>query len=417
MKNYTDYMDNISVDTELHKKIMTRVTHKTIPFHKKNAIFRYTGLAACVAILLFCILTIPSLLNPSIEDSTIGNTPNNSGAFGSNHDTVPPAKNEDEFDLDALSGLPVDNFSLAEIDSGIAADRMVFRQFSDFFAISLQQTFAFVRVVETEQWIKENPFYSNGVLVQTSTLHIISVLWSDSNVPETITLSQSLVGGCTGDEKNNLLRKDGVYLLPMNYWQPDDMWNIIGTLDVLFEVDNEGRIWSHSQYEDFNRFDGQAANAPADIIVAMLTDESYAAASTLFGQIVRNWGVLAEITVLGTAATELEPNLIVVSADNVLSVSLNNAYTWHPENGEEFTAASRLQLAQGRRYLVLFDPTSDRPSIESYMVAIINTDNTITAIAINSDYNNVFEQFNGYTVEQMALEAERAKLWHDRFVE
>ena len=73
MKSYTDYMDNISVDKELHERIMERVTQKSTPQHRPRAVFRYAGLAACAAVLLLCVWTIPGLFNAPVDN--IANNP------------------------------------------------------------------------------------------------------------------------------------------------------------------------------------------------------------------------------------------------------------------------------------------------------------------------------------------------------
>jgi hypothetical protein len=56
MKEYTDYMDSISVDTELHKKIMERVTQGSA--HKSRSVIRYSAAAACAAVVLLCVVIV-----------------------------------------------------------------------------------------------------------------------------------------------------------------------------------------------------------------------------------------------------------------------------------------------------------------------------------------------------------------------
>ena len=80
MKSYTDYMDSISVDNELHEKIMERVTQKPAPQHRPRTVFRYAGLTACAAVLLLCVWTIPGLFN-----TPTSNLPNNPAVISSNN--------------------------------------------------------------------------------------------------------------------------------------------------------------------------------------------------------------------------------------------------------------------------------------------------------------------------------------------
>jgi len=47
-------------------------------------------------------------------------------------------------------------------------------------------------------------------------------------------------------------------------------------------------------------------------------------------------------------------------------------------------------------------------------LAKINVDGTITALSLDEPYS-AFLEYNGYTIAQMAEEAERAKIWHERF--
>ena len=62
-----------------------------------------------------------------------------------------------------------------------------------------------------------------------------------------------------------------------------------------------------------------------------------------------------------------------------------------------------------RRFeLLLFDPSEGGPYFEERSVARINADGTITAIS----EENLFSAFNGFTVEQVKVEAERAIEWH-----
>jgi len=62
MKSYTDYMDNISVDKEMHEKIVERVIRKPAPTHQNRALYRYAGLAACAAVILLCVWSIPKFI-------------------------------------------------------------------------------------------------------------------------------------------------------------------------------------------------------------------------------------------------------------------------------------------------------------------------------------------------------------------
>ena len=379
--------------------------------NKKRIIYRYIGIAACMAVIaILCIMLIPNL-------------------FG-NPDDTPPSKYpiNPDIPLDkSLAGLPVNNFSLGDVQLGVdfAMDRLVFSQLSDFFSYNMPPVFAYVRVVGTELWEDKN---SHGSFwQQTSSLYVISELWNQGDaLPEIISLTQSLYGGCVlwvengvlkGSEITHLLREGGVYLLPLGSWEWDGevRWYLHGDLDVLFEVDDKGLVWSHSRYPDFSRFDGKAAGVLTEAVTAFTSDENFTAATTTFGQIIRHWGVFAEVTVLSEIATVGrwgdDQYHFTLKADDILSVS-NVWSPLRPEKGSEIRAVSYIPgyLEKGGRYLVLLDPSEDGPYIDPSRAAKINNDGTITA------EDSVFERFNGYTVAQMAEIAERAKAWHDRYV-
>ena len=62
MKKYISYLDNISVDTEMHENTMRRLNQK--PRHFRAA-YRYGGLAACLAIVLACVFVLQGLFSPN----------------------------------------------------------------------------------------------------------------------------------------------------------------------------------------------------------------------------------------------------------------------------------------------------------------------------------------------------------------
>jgi len=112
MKGYKDYMDNINVDPSLHEKIMSRATNKTAPKKRIKYVYRFAGIAACVALLMFGIWAIPNLLN----DTTPGNggpngyiirDPNGHAQNGNGEATDPP------FDMHALIFNEVESFMSA----------------------------------------------------------------------------------------------------------------------------------------------------------------------------------------------------------------------------------------------------------------------------------------------------------------
>ena len=91
MKGYKDYMDNISVTPELHYKIMQKTNRQPKPFDRNRVVHRYAGMAACVAVLLLCVLTIPNMITDIGQDAphTVG-THENGNNNGASPDVTQP---------------------------------------------------------------------------------------------------------------------------------------------------------------------------------------------------------------------------------------------------------------------------------------------------------------------------------------
>jgi hypothetical protein len=228
-----------------------------------------------------------------------------------------------------------------------------------------------------------------------------------------------------GDERTNMLRAGGVYLLPLEYYEEEDIWRVWAELDVLFEVDDKGLIWSHSPYEGFSRFDGRGANELADAILAITSDENLPAAVTTFGQIARHWGVLVDVTVLSEAKAPdmwgMERFEYVIKVNGVLSGPDDTDY--QGGDAREIKAYSYATgatgfLAIGGRCLMFLDYSEGGPYLSPERTAYISADGTIAPIpdaAGYTPYANVFGEFGGSTLAEMAEEAARAKAWQARY--
>ena len=80
MKKYVSYLDSISVDPEQHERTMKRLNQEPRQSKNTRVIYRYAGLAACAAIVLLCVWTIPGLFNTPTP-----NIPNNPGVISSSN--------------------------------------------------------------------------------------------------------------------------------------------------------------------------------------------------------------------------------------------------------------------------------------------------------------------------------------------
>jgi hypothetical protein len=64
MKDYKNYMDNLSVDETLHEKIMNRLTQRSTRRHIVTNNFRkYISMAACAAVMLIFVVSIYPHMN------------------------------------------------------------------------------------------------------------------------------------------------------------------------------------------------------------------------------------------------------------------------------------------------------------------------------------------------------------------
>ena len=274
----------------------------------------------------------------------------------------------------AIIGLP--SATPAACDGqGVSADRIGFHRLQDLlFQIRTPRAIVFARVNEQTQ-----PQSSEGGwLTQTSTLQVLSTVWGGDSEPppQFLTVAQGfldsgsgIMGCCVGSIP---LRKGGVYFLPLGY--NDGGWFIIGSEDVLFEVDDRGKLYSHSQFPDFNRFDDEEASVVADAILLLIEDENFAAATSRFGRNMR-WNYEVAVVTYGESA----------------GVHWEVSY-----NGAEFE--------MGVSYLALI---ADNNTVWDFYVTRVNHDGTITPSS-----ESVFADLYGYTVDEVIAFAERARAWH-----
>lgn len=389
MKNHDEIM--LSIKEKANAKIAQR--------KKQKRVMLSTILSLCVVAIITAgaINITPQFLKKHIDTPLVTTPPNNI-------DT-------------SLIGLSVDNFNLSEVQSdGVMNDRMVMTRLSDFFTYSSVDMFVYVRVFDTKQWVDKEEGYNT--LKQTSSVYILSDVWSKNpDIPKTVTISQSLYGGCVGDEKTNMLRNGGVYLLPLTKWEEDANWYVYGDLDVLFEVDNTGKVWSHSQFNGLNCYDGNQVSVLSEDIMAMTSNENFATAITSFGRIVRYGSVLVEAKVLSGDKTKdkwgndyyeytlSEINLLSTAADMDIEISGNENHVISYET---------VPLESGFEYLLFLDVSEDYTSISDSRIAKINDGNTISPLP-STEYSNIFTEYSGYTIEQMKNEVERAQAWQVEF--
>jgi hypothetical protein len=162
-------------------------------------------------------------------------------------------------DPDHWRGLATENFVLQEqTESNIAANRIVFQTLQDL----ADYSDAFIIVPNVHKIASDGDNMQTAIAEYAETIGdmIQTRQWDDYTIStgNRILIRQTLIGGCTMDEPNNLLRVGGVYLLPIKFNSSLGAYEVVGDLDVLFELDAEGKIVSHSQFSEFNKYDGKA---------------------------------------------------------------------------------------------------------------------------------------------------------------
>jgi len=176
-------------------------------------------------------------------------------------------------------GLTTENYILCEQgDDTTAARRIPLTTLDDL----VLYADAFVLVPNIHETAQDGDNMQTSIAEYAETIgdRITTRQWDDHTVStgSRVLIRQQLIGGCTMDDPSNLLRKGGVYLLPIKFNPDWGAYEVVGDLDVLFELDDEGRIVSHSQWEDFNKYDGRSLPELLDDVRALypVTDAEFA---------------------------------------------------------------------------------------------------------------------------------------------
>ncbi|MDR1541735.1 MAG: hypothetical protein LBU32_27870 [Clostridiales bacterium] len=171
---------------------------------------------------------------------------------------------------DEWRGLPADDFVLDEqANGGVAVDRLVFQTLGDIAAYA--DAWAVVPKVHETAQDENNMQTSIAEYAETIGDFIITHEWDDRTVStgSRVLVRQKLIGGCTMDEPNNLLRAGGAYLLPLKFNQYWGAYEVVGDLDVLFELTSESKIVTHSRFSEFNKYDGKSFSELLDDVRAL----------------------------------------------------------------------------------------------------------------------------------------------------
>ena len=299
-----------------------------------------------------------------------------------------------------MRGLPVENFSLANIENGgIAMDRMLFMNFGSLFEWGTD-CFAVVKVSGTKT-IKEEQ--------QISDVKVIQSIYGECD-SEAIQITQHIYKNhfCLGT--TNLLREGGVYLLPLE--QFEGKWYITGDMDFLFEADDAGKVWSHSGFEDFNRFDGKSTEALIEELQNMISDSDFMLVNSPFRGTLRHW-TLADITISDKSDKKADENGFYFNyAFNVHEILSEPNYDSSAPIGKTGSikvyadeSDTTIKLLPGNRYLIYLARYESDIYVSTYMISTVGDDGTITAVLapeINCDIGtSVFTPYNGYKLSDI----------------
>jgi hypothetical protein len=194
-------------------------------------------------------------------------------------------------------------------------------------------------------------------------------------------------------------------------------------------VDDEGRVWSHSPFTDFNRYDGQNVNALIDALQALVSDDDFMLANSPFSRILQDWATLADITITaksGRLSHEYGDYYnYTFTVNEVLSERLSEQYT--ADDIDRLGATDTIEVSTdehgaidfvpGVRYLVFLDYYEGTFFANPLMVAKIENGLSITAIPANDSNSflgeSVFTPYNGYTVAEIKNLVSRINSWQE----
>ena len=215
--------------------------------------------AACLA--LAVAIAWPALLRHPSTGSDSKTVPDNSVA------TVPPSSLSLDSGLESAAcyaaledwrgRLHTDNFVLSEeTDGSSSADRIIFRSLDDL----ARYADVFVLIASVHSVTPDGGNIQSAIAEYAEPIgdRLMTRQWDDTTVStgSRVLIRQQLMGGCTMDEPNNLLRVGGIYVLPLKFNEYWGAYEVAGDLDALFELDDAGKMVSHSRWEDLNQYDG-----------------------------------------------------------------------------------------------------------------------------------------------------------------
>jgi len=330
---------------------------------------------------------------------------------------------------DEIKGLPVENFQLSEVELGVSMDRAPVTALSEFFqAGGVGANYVvLVKITDTqdlpprddeEGWSRGRQL-SQGKVLQT-------LLGED--VPKSIPIEQYLynagVVACPDVSGQLLLRKGGVYLLPFikldgglfdDERSGEDVWLNRSELDVMFEVDDSGRVFSHSEYPDFKRFDGQPYRVLHDAMLEITQDAQRMIAYSRLGRALRGSATLAQVKIMSNEGTQQ-------NEDGTMQWEVYQVRVTRQADGGALPETFRLRvysdvgatqrkdkiLREGGVYLMAVSRGEEGYSVSDSSCAEILPDERLRCV--ESEFGNAFDDYEGKTAAPVwAAAAEAAE--------
>jgi hypothetical protein len=194
-------------------------------------------------------------------------------------------------------GLPVRDFRLRGAlrsgeDGGCRQNSFV-DLFSAYDWQSWRENDGFHIVIAQVESVSGTAFGSGFVTFsQSSTLRVLQNI--HGGAPETIQVVQFVSSLQDVHHEEAFLREGGVYVLPLwkNYSDGEAVFGIDGGLDVLFEIDDFGRVFSHSEFANFRHFDGLPYGELVREIERLWLDEELLLAVSDRGGYLREFAVI-----------------------------------------------------------------------------------------------------------------------------
>jgi len=257
-------------DMEQMKNNITKQTVERKSIKSNMWVKQLIPVAVCLAIILVSVIAFPNLVNNTDLQLT----------------TKSGKTEKSPSDDLSMSGLPVENFNLADLEIPPTLSRIAYTNFGKFFEFNEVNAFVVVKITDTKILEAEyeteriNKFgkdidIQREILPkrQISEVKILQNIYGNSEfdklqITQWVFDNNPVIGGVT-----NLLRKGGVYLLPLS--QNENGWVVMGDMDVLFEIDDMGEVWSHSEFEDFNRHDGKNIEFLINELQDMLSNDDF----------------------------------------------------------------------------------------------------------------------------------------------